>query len=90
VPSVKRPRHRPSCRRQLAVLTLGALLVTGSLGGCSTTQEKAAAHQAESERILEARKKRQESRNHGKHHADGTKSVPYGSKSARRHQERGK
>jgi hypothetical protein len=42
------------------VLTLGAVLVAGSLGGCSTTQEKAAVHQAESERILEARAKRQE------------------------------
>lgn len=60
MPSVKRPRHRPSCRRQLAVLTLSALLVVGGLGGCSTTQEKAAAHRAESERILEAREKRQE------------------------------
>jgi hypothetical protein len=53
VPSVKR-------KGQLAVLILGGALVAGSLGGCSTTQEKAAAHQAESERILEARAKRQE------------------------------
>jgi len=55
VPSVKRPRHR-----NLTVLTLSGVLVAGSLTGCSTTQEKAAIHQAKSERILEAREKRQE------------------------------
>ena len=53
MPSVKR-------KSQWAVLALSALLVAGALGGCSTTQEKAAAHRAESERILEAREKRQE------------------------------
>jgi hypothetical protein len=31
----------------------------GSLAGCETTQEKASAQRAESERILEARAKRQ-------------------------------
>ena len=57
MPSVK--RHRQS-GRFLGVLLLCGAIGAGSLGGCSTTQEKAAAHQAESERILEARAKRQE------------------------------
>jgi hypothetical protein len=52
----------PSAKRapQLAILALCGALGGASLGGCSTTQEKAAAHQAESERILDAREKRQE------------------------------
>jgi len=57
VPSVKRPGYM-----HLTVLTLSGVLVAGSLGGCSTTQEKAAAHRAESERILEAREKRQQAK----------------------------
>jgi hypothetical protein len=57
VPSVK--RHRQS-GHFLAVLLLCGAVGTGILAGCSTTQEKAAIHQAESERILEAREKRQE------------------------------
>jgi hypothetical protein len=60
VPSVKRSS-------QLAVLALGGTIAAGSLGGCSTTQEKAAVHQAESERILEAREKRQEQKKQQKH-----------------------
>jgi hypothetical protein len=76
VPSVK--------RNQLAGLALaGALAVTG-LTGCETTQEKAAAHRAESERILEAREKRQQARKHHKSHADGPKVRLYGGKSSRR------
>lgn len=57
----------PSARRpqQLAVLALGGALLAGGLGGCSTTQEKAAAHRAESERILEAREKRQQKKQKG-------------------------
>lgn len=57
-----------SARRpqQLAVLALGGALLTGGLAGCSTTQEKAAAHRAESERILEAREKRQQKKQKGK------------------------
>jgi hypothetical protein len=51
VPSAKRPK-------QPAVLALCAGLGLGSLTGCETTQEKAAAHRAESERILEARAER--------------------------------
>jgi hypothetical protein len=53
---------------QLAVLALGGALAAGSLGGCSTTQEKAAAHRAESERILEAREKRQQKKRHELEH----------------------
>jgi hypothetical protein len=60
VPSVK--------RNQLAGLALaGALAVTG-LTGCETTQEKAAAHRAESERILEAREKRQQKKQQEQKH----------------------
>ena len=50
MPSVRRDR-------QLALLAVAGVFAAGSLGGCSTTQEKAAAHRAESERILEAREK---------------------------------
>jgi len=59
-----------SARRgtQLAVLALGGALLAGGLGGCSTTQDKAAAHQAESERILEAREKRQQKKKHQAKH----------------------
>jgi len=51
----------PSARRQtrFAVLGLCAAVITGGLAGCSTTQEKAAAQRAKSERILKAREKRQ-------------------------------
>jgi hypothetical protein len=60
----------PSARRtpQLAVLVLGGALVAGSLGGCSTTQEKAAAQQAESTRILKGRDKRQARKRHEAKH----------------------
>lgn len=44
---------------RLAVLAVGASLLAGAAAGCSTTQEKAAAHQAEAQRILDAREKRQ-------------------------------
>lgn len=58
----------PSARRgpQLAVLAACGAIGAGALTGCETTQEKAAAHQAESRRILEARAKRQaEKKKHG-------------------------
>ncbi|HSC20188.1 MAG TPA: hypothetical protein VLC07_00485, partial [Solirubrobacterales bacterium] len=58
-------------RTRFAVLALCGALGAGSLAGCETTQEKAAAHQAESERILKARAKRQH-----KQEADGTKTGP--------------
>lgn len=56
----------PSARRapQLAVLALCGALVAGGLAGCETTQEKAAAQRAESQRILEARAKRQKEKKH--------------------------
>ncbi len=47
-------------RNQLAVLALAAVIAVTGLTGCETTQDKAAAHRAEAERILKAREKRQE------------------------------
>lgn len=61
MPSVKRDKH-------LALLVLAGVFAAGSLSGCSTTQDKAAAHQAESERILEAREKRQQKKQHERKH----------------------
>lgn len=60
----------PSARRgnQLAVLALGGALLAGGLGGCSTTQEKAAAQRAESARILKAREKRRQQKKHDRKH----------------------
>jgi len=75
VPSVK--RHR------VAVLALAGTLAVAGLTGCETTQEKAAAHRAESERILKAREKRQQARKHHKSHAEGPKVRLYGGKSSR-------
>ena len=50
----------PSAKRtrQLAVFALGG----------ETTQEKAAAHRAEAERILKAREKRQQKKRHDQKH----------------------
>jgi hypothetical protein len=70
--------------KRLAVLALCGSICAGALTGCETTQEKAAAQQAESERILKARAKRQARRNHHNHHADGTKTAPSVRKSSRR------
>ena len=47
-----------------AALTACALLVAAPLGGCSTTREKAAAKQAESERILEKRERKRHAKAH--------------------------
>ena len=52
MPSAKRPT-------QIVVLVVCGALGAGALTGCETTQEKASAQRAESERILEARDKRQ-------------------------------
>jgi len=71
------------------VLALCGALAAGVLAGCSTTQEKAAAKQAESERILKARAKRQHHRKHQKHHADGTQIPPYKGKSSRQQEGEG-
>jgi hypothetical protein len=59
----------PSARRapQLAVLALCGALGASSLAGCETTQEKAAAQRAQSERILEARAKRQAQKKKHRH-----------------------
>ncbi len=53
--SAKRKQFVP----RLAVAGCAGALLLGSLTGCETTQEKAAKHQAESQRILDARAKRQ-------------------------------
>jgi hypothetical protein len=65
----------PSARRapQLAVLALCGALGAGSLAGCETTQEKAAAQRAESAQILKARAnrraaKKKDKRNQGNSH----------------------
>jgi hypothetical protein len=86
VPSASRSISRRGLQKpeRLAVLGLCAALGAGSLAGCETTQEKAAAQRAESERILEDRAKRQARRQHHKNHADGTKTGPAVRKSARR------
>lgn len=59
----------PSARRapQIAVFALCGALGAGSLTGCETTQEKAKAQRAESERILDARAKRQAQKKKHKH-----------------------
>jgi len=59
----------PSARRapQFAVLVLCGALGAGSLTGCETTREKAAAQRAQSERILEARAKRQAQKKKHRH-----------------------
>lgn len=56
-----RSASRLTLRRsaRLAVLAVGASLLAGAASGCETTQEKAAAHQAKAQRILDAREKRQ-------------------------------
>jgi hypothetical protein len=81
----------PSVSRQvrLAVLALCAALLVGGLAGCETTQEKAAAKQAESAQILEARAKRQRHRKHHKAEADGTKTGLSIRKSSRRQEGEG-
>lgn len=60
-----------SASRQISrvgVLAVCGLLLAGSFGGCSTTQEKAAHQQARAERILEAREKRQQRRSKSPDH----------------------
>lgn len=60
------PSVRP--KKRFVLLALAGIFAAGSLGGCSTTQEKAAAHRAESERILKARDKRQQEKKHEHKH----------------------
>lgn len=85
MPSARRPRQLGAARgaSRLAVLALCGAIGAGALTGCETTQEKAAAQRAESERILSARAKRQAHRKHHEQHADGTKTSPSGTKSPR-------
>lgn len=60
---------------RLAVAACCGSLLLGAAAGCSTTQEKAAEHQAEAKRILDerAKRKRQGSKGdqQGKPHDDG-------------------
>jgi len=76
----------------VAVALCVCLLGAGA-AGCSTTQEKAAAKQLESERILkeQARAKRQArhkaARKHHHSHVDGPKTQAGVEKSAHQHQE---
>jgi len=51
------PSARPQIARAAALAACASLLAVGA-AGCSTTQEKAERQQAESERILDARKER--------------------------------
>jgi hypothetical protein len=57
-----------------AALLVGCLLlVATALGGCATTQDTAALKQAESKRILEARKHKHEPKRQSKSHDHGSK-----------------
>src|SRR4051812_4351710 len=90
VPSARRPILKSGLGKpeRLAVLAVCGALGAGALTGCETTQEKATAQRAESERILEARAKRQ---HHGTKSrtssADGTNSRTQRDRSAHRHPE---
>jgi type IV secretory pathway VirB10-like protein len=67
----------PSVRRHLtraAVLVACLALVLTAFAGCATTQETAERKQAESKRILAARKHRQQAKKHDqKTHDHGSK-----------------
>jgi hypothetical protein len=69
VPSARRfaKGRGPGKPGRLVVLALCGALGAGSLAGCETTQEKAAAQRVESERILEARAKRQAQKKRDRH-----------------------
>jgi Ni/Co efflux regulator RcnB len=68
VPSVSRHLTRA------AILVACLLLVVTALAGCATTQDTAALKQAESKRILAARKHRQQAKSHDhKTHDQGSK-----------------
>lgn len=58
-------RPRQLLPRLVVGVCAGALLL-GTAAGCETTQEKAAKHQAEAERILDARAERQAARKKAK------------------------
>jgi hypothetical protein len=65
---VRSARRHPA---GIALLGACAALLVGALGGCATTQDTAALKQAESKRILEARKHRQKHRRQSKSHDQG-------------------
>jgi hypothetical protein len=68
VPSVSRHLTRA------AVLAVCLLLALTAFAGCATTQDTAALKQAESKRILAARKHRQQAKKHNhKTHEKGSK-----------------
>lgn len=62
MPSARATRNLP----RLAVAACAGSLLLGVLAGCSTTQEKATEHQAEAQRILDARAERQKQRKQAK------------------------
>ena len=66
---------------RIAVAACAGSLLFGAAAGCSTTQEKAKAHQEESERILKARAERQAQKKKDKKKGDkGNKSPQNGGK----------
>jgi hypothetical protein len=67
---VRSARH-PIFRAGL--LAVCGVLLVAALGGCTTTQETAALKQAQSKRILEARKHRQKQKHKSKSHDQGSK-----------------
>jgi hypothetical protein len=68
VPSVSRHLTRA------AIVAACLLLAVTAFSGCATTQDTAAAKQAESKRILAARKHRQQAKKHDqKTHEKGSK-----------------
>lgn len=71
MPSARRdtPGRRPVLPRLAVGACAGALLL-GTATGCETTQEKAAKHQAEAQRILDARAQRQAQRKQAKQQGD--------------------
>jgi hypothetical protein len=91
VPSARRAPQICAARRtsRLAVLVLCGVIGAGSLAGCETTQEKAAAQRAKSERILEARAKRQAKRKHDDHDHHHSTSTRRGRDDRRRSQAAG-
>jgi len=75
-----RSAKRQSTLRRLAVGGCAGTLLVGSLAGCQTTQEKAAEHQAEAQRILDARAERQAARKKAKQKGKADKSDQNGGK----------
>ena len=73
-----RPKH---VLHRLAVAGCAGVLLGGTAAGCQTTQEKATAHQAKSQRILDARAERQAQRKKDKKKdGNGEKSSANGGK----------